>query len=85
MTVALTSGRHTVQVQAVAANGYFDPTGITRVVVVDKKGPQVRVRKIKRGGKTVLVARVANAAWKVTSHSFRWSGGQRGTRAVCTA
>jgi subtilisin family serine protease len=85
MTVALTSGRHTVQVQAVAANGYTDPTGITRVVVVDKKGPQVRVRKIRRGGKIMLVAHVANAAWKVTSHSFRWSGGQRGTRAVCTA
>ena len=36
-----------------------------------------------QNGKTVLVARVANAAWKLTSHSFRWSGGQRGARAVC--
>jgi hypothetical protein len=85
VTVALTSGRHKVQLQAVAANGYTDPTGIIRVVVVDKKGPQVRVRKIKRGGRTLLVARVANAAWKITSHSFRWSGGQRGASAVCGA
>ena len=83
MTVSLTSGRHKVQVQAVAANGYVDPEGITRVVIVDKKGPQVHVRKITSGGKTVLVAKVANAAWKLTSHSFHWSGGQRGARAVC--
>jgi hypothetical protein len=54
-------------------------------VIVDKKGPQVHVRKITRAGKTVLVARVANAAWKLTSHSFRWSGGQRGASAVCGA
>jgi subtilisin family serine protease len=85
VTVALTSGRHTVQVQAVAANGYADPTGITRVVVVDTKGPQVKVRKIRRGNKTVLVARVANRAWRTTSHSFHWSGGQRGASAVCAA
>ncbi len=83
MTLSLRSGRHTVQVQAVAANGFVDPQGITRVVVVDKKGPQVRVRKIRRDGKTVLVAHVANAAWKLTSHSFHWSGGQRGASAVC--
>jgi subtilisin family serine protease len=83
MTLSLTSGRHTVQVQAVAANGIVDPKGITRVVIVDKKGPQVRVRKITRDGKTVLVARIANSAWKLTSHSFHWSGGQRGARAVC--
>jgi hypothetical protein len=43
----------------------------------------VHVRKITKDGKTVLVARVANAAWKLTSHSFHWSGGQRGARAVC--
>jgi bacillopeptidase F len=85
MTLSLASGRHTVQVQAVAANGIVDPKGITRVVTVDKKGPQVHVRKITRAGKTVLVARVANAAWKLTSHSFRWSGGQRGASAVCGA
>jgi hypothetical protein len=72
-------------VQAVAPNGIVDPKGITRVVTVDKKGPQVHVRKITRAGKTVLVARVANAAWKLTSHSFRWSGGQRGASAVCGA
>jgi subtilisin family serine protease len=83
MTVSLTSGRHTVQVQAVAASGIVDPKGITRVVIVDKKGPQVHVRKITRNGKTVLVAHVANAAWKLTSHSFHWSGGQRGASAVC--
>jgi hypothetical protein len=74
-----------VQVQAVAANGYADPTGITRVVIVDKKGPQVKVRKIRHGRTTVLVARVANRAWRATSHSFHWSGGQRGARAVCGA
>jgi hypothetical protein len=74
-----------VQVQAVAANGYADPTGITRVVVVDKKGPRVKVRKITHGTTTVLVARVANRAWRTTSHSFHWSGGQRGARAVCGA
>ncbi len=85
MTLSLASGRHTVQVQAVAPNGIVDPKGITRVVIVDKKGPQVHVRKITRAGKTVLVARVANAAWKLTSHSFRWSGGQRGASAVCGA
>jgi subtilisin family serine protease len=85
MTLSLTSGRHKVQVQAVAANGYVDPQGITRIVIVDKKGPQVHVRKITRGGKTVLVAKIANAAWKVTSHSFHWSGGQRGKSAVCGA
>ncbi|MEA2220066.1 MAG: hypothetical protein QOJ35_2692, partial [Solirubrobacteraceae bacterium] len=83
MTLSLASGRHTVQVQAVAANGIVDPKGITRIVTVDKKGPQVRVRKITKDGKTVLVARVASAAWKLTSHSFRWSGGQRGARAIC--
>jgi subtilisin family serine protease len=83
MTVSLTSGRHKVQVQAVAANGFVDPQGITRIVTVDKKGPQAHVRKIRQNGKTVLVAKVANAAWKLTSHSFHWSGGQRGVRAVC--
>jgi subtilisin family serine protease len=83
MTVSLKSGRHKVQVQAVAANGIIDPKGITRVVIVDKKGPQVHVRKIKRNGKTVLVAKISNAAWKLTAHSFRWSGGQRGASAVC--
>ena len=61
VTVSLTSGRHTVQVQAVAANGFADPIGITRVVVVDKQGPQVKVRKIKRGRTTVLVARSRTA------------------------
>jgi subtilisin family serine protease len=85
VTVALTSGSHKVQVQAVAANGYADPTGITRVVIVDKKGPQVKVRKIRHGRTTVLVARVANRAWRATSHSFHWSGGQRGARAICGA
>jgi bacillopeptidase F len=85
VTLSLASGRHTVQVQAVAPSGIVDPKGITRVVIVDKKGPQVHVRKITRGGRTVLVARVANAAWKLTSHSFRWSGGQRGASAVCGA
>jgi hypothetical protein len=85
MTLSLRSGRHTVQVQAVAANGYVDPTGITRVVIVDKQGPRAKVRKIRSGSRTVLVARVTNRAWRTTSHSFHWSGGQRGARAVCAA
>jgi subtilisin family serine protease len=85
LSVSLSSGRHTVQVQAVAANGFTDPKGITRVVVVDRAGPKVRVKKIKRGGRTVLTAKVANAAWKVRPSAIRWSGGQRGASVVCAA
>ncbi|MEO9174477.1 MAG: S8 family serine peptidase [Gaiellales bacterium] len=85
LSISLPSGRHTVQVQAVAANGFVDPKGITRVVVVDKAGPRVHVKKIKRGGRTVLMARVANAAWKVRPSAIRWSGGQRGASVVCSA
>jgi subtilisin family serine protease len=85
LSVALTSGRHTVQVQAVAANGFIDPKGITRVVVVDKAGPRVHVKKIRRGGRTVLTAHVANRAWKVRASAIRWSGGQRGASVVCAA
>jgi Subtilase family len=85
VTVSLKGGRNSVQVQAVAANGYADPIGITRVVVVDKAGPKVRVRKVHRGGKVVLVARVSNRAWRIKPSAIRWSGGHRGTSVVCAA
>jgi hypothetical protein len=85
VTVSLKAGRHTVQVQAVAANGFTDPTGVTRVVVVDKAGPKVHVRKIHRGGRTLLTAKVVNRAWKVKASSIRWAGGQRGASVVCAA
>jgi hypothetical protein len=85
VTVSLKGGRHSVQVQAVAANGYADPIGITRVVVVDKAGPKVRVRKVHRGGHVMLVARVSNRAWRIKPSAIRWSGGHRGTSVVCAA
>jgi subtilisin family serine protease len=85
VSLSLSAGRHEVQVQAVAANGYIDPKGITRVVVVDKQGPKVKVRKATRGGRTVLTAHVVNRAWKVRASSIRWSGGQRGASVVCGA
>jgi serine protease AprX len=85
VTVSLTAGRHKVQVQAVAANGFTDPTGITRIVVVDRAGPKVKVRKIHRGGRTLLTAKVANRAWRVKPSAIRWAGGQRGASVVCAA
>src|SRR6185437_12412590 len=60
VTVSLKGGRHSVQVSAVAANGFTDPVGVTRTVVVDKAGPKVKVRKVHRGGHIMLVAKVAN-------------------------
>jgi subtilisin family serine protease len=85
LSVSLASGRHTVQVQAVATStGFFDPKGITRVVVVDKAGPLVKVKKSKRGGRTVLTAHVSNRAWKVRASAIRWSGGHRGASVVCS-
>ena len=85
VTVSLSGGRHSVQVQAVAANGFIDPTGVTRVVIVDKAGPKVRVRKVHRGGHVVLVAKVANRAWRIKPSAIRWSGGHRGSTVVCAA
>jgi subtilisin family serine protease len=85
VSLSLKAGRHLVQVQAVAANGYLDPTGVTRTIVVDKRGPKLRVKKTVRGDRTVLVAKIENRAWKVRASAIRWSSGQRGASVVCTA
>jgi subtilisin family serine protease len=85
VTVSLKGGRHSVQVSAVAANGFSDPIGVTRFVVVDKAGPKVHVRKVHRGGRIMLVAKVANRAWRIKPSAIRWSTGHRGTSVVCAA
>ena len=54
-------------------------------MIVDKAGPVVKVKKTKRGGRTVLTAHVANRAWKVRASAIRWSGGHRGASVVCGA
>jgi hypothetical protein len=84
-SLSLAAGRHSVQVQAVAANTYADPTGVTRTVTVDRSGPKVHVARSTRGGRTVLTAKVANHAWKVRASAIRWSGGHRGATVVCSS